>query len=199
MLIPRHISKAFVITPTNCTDEDHRLPLLLQTTCWVKQQIHRDYLYIVVDDESTDSTPEVLERLSKSDPNLKVIRKGEGGSKAAINYGVEQALALDKPDYITVCHSDDLLLPESLDIRVQIPSQSATELIYSDSVVINDTGLLTPRHRSEFFTIHKTPGMHVVEIRVLFFECIKTLYRHRYPPPCDSSRNLNSPRLPTSL
>ena len=140
------MSKVFVITPAYCTEENRRLPLLLQTIYWVQQQTHKDYLHIVVDDESTDSTPEVLERLSQSNPNLKVFRKENGGSSAAVNYGVEQALALDKPDYITVCHSDDVLLPESLDVRVQLASKSGAELVYTDEVVIYDTGL-PPKHR----------------------------------------------------
>jgi len=142
------MSKVFVITPTYCTEENRRLPLLLQTIYWVRQQTHRDYLHIVVDDESTDSTPEVLERLSQSDPNLKVFRKEHGGSSAAINYGVEQALALDRPDYITVCHSDDVLLPESLDVRVKLASESRAELIYTDSVIIHGTGLPSTQYRA---------------------------------------------------
>ena len=125
------MSKVFVVTPAYCTEENRRLPLLLQTIYWVQQQTHKDYLHIVVDDESTDSTPEVLERLSQSNTNLKVFRKKNGGSSAAINYGVEQALALDKPDYITVCHSDDVLLPESLDVRVKLASKSGAELVYT--------------------------------------------------------------------
>ena len=147
------MSKVFVITPAYCTEENRRLLLLLQTIYWVQQQTHKDYLHIVVDDESTDSTPEVLERLSQSNPNLKVFRKENGGSSAAVNYGVEQALALDKPDYITVCHSDDVLLPESLDVRVQLASKSGAELVYTDSVDIDDKGNpLNHRRAPEYST-----------------------------------------------
>ena len=140
------MARVLVVTPTYCTEENRRLPLLLQTIYWVRRQTHKDYLHIIVDDESTDSTPEVLERLSKSDPNLKVFRKQNGGSSAAVNYGVERAVGIDKPDYITVCHSDDVLLPESLAVRVQLASKSGAELVYTDEVLIHDTGvLLRPR------------------------------------------------------
>ena len=77
------MSKVFVVTPTSCTEENRRLPLLLQTIYWVQQQTHRDYLHIIIDDESTGSTPEVLERLSQSDPKLNVFRKENGGSSVA--------------------------------------------------------------------------------------------------------------------
>ena len=129
----------FVVTPTYCTEDNHRLPLLLQTVYWVRQQTYRDYLHIVVDDGSTDATPAVLERLSQSDPKLKFFRKDNGGSGAAINYGVEQALALGAPNYITICHSDDVLLPDSLDVRVQLAATTGAELVYTDEVVIYDT------------------------------------------------------------
>ena len=80
------MSKVFVVTPTYCTEENRRLPFLMQTIYWIQQQTHKDYLHIVVDDGSTDSTPEVLEHLSQSDPKLKVFRKENGGSSMAINY-----------------------------------------------------------------------------------------------------------------
>ena len=141
------MSKVFVITPTYCTEENRRLPLLLQTIYWVQQQTYKDYLHIVVDDGSTDSTLEVLERLSRSDPNLKVFSKENGGSSRAINYGLEEALLLAKPDYITVCHSDDLLLPKSLDVRVQLASKTGAEFVYTDSLVIFDSCLPPKRRR----------------------------------------------------
>ena len=134
------MSKVFVITPTYCTENNGRLPLLLQTIYWVKQQTHENYLHIIVDDGSTDSAPDMLARLSRSDSRLVVFSKNNGGSSEAINYGVEQALLFEKPDYITVCHSDDLLLPHSLDVRVQHASKRGVEFVYSDELVIFDNG-----------------------------------------------------------
>ena len=162
------MSKVFVVTPAYCTEENRRLPLLLQTIYWVQQQTHKDYLHIVVDDGSTDSTPEVLERLSQSDPNLKVFGMENGGASAAVNYGVEQALLLDKPDYITVCHSDDVLLPESLEVRVQLASKSGAELVYTDSVDIDDKGNPLKHRRAPEYS---TPD-----------ELFKALLQHRSIP-----------------
>jgi len=146
----------FVVTPAFCTDDNRRLPLLLQTIHWVRQQTHGDYLHIVVDDGSTDSTPAVLERLSRSDQRLRVFRKKNGGSSAAINHGIKQALASNRPDYITVCHSDDLLLPNSLEMRVKLATNSKAELVYTDELVIYHTGR-PPKHRSarEYATSEK--------------------------------------------
>ena len=148
------MSKVLVVTPTYCTEDNRRLPLLLQTIYWVRQQTHKDYLHIVVDDGSTDSTPSVLERLSQSDPKLKVFRKRNGGASAAINYGVERALAFSTPDYITICHSDDVLLPDSLEVRVQLARQRGADFVYTAEVAIRDPSLppLQRRARREYST-----------------------------------------------
>ena len=136
-----HMSKVLVVTPAYCTEDNRRLPLLLQTIYWVRQQTHTDYLHVVVDDGSTDSTPSVLERLSESGPKLQVFRKRNGGSSAAINYGVERALAHGTPDYITICHSDDVLLPDSLEVRVRLATQTGADFVYTDEVAIRDPSL----------------------------------------------------------
>ena len=146
------MSKVLVVTPTYCTKANRRLPLLLQTIYGVKQQTHRDYLHIVVDDGSTDCTQELLERLSESDSNLKVFRKENGGSSAAINYGIAQALSIDKPDFITVCHSDDIMLPDSLDVRVKLARQEKAEFVYTDYVALYENGTTSHCRAKAFLT-----------------------------------------------
>lgn len=146
------MSKVLVVTPTYCTKANRRLPLLLQTIYGVKQQTHRDYLHIVVDDGSTDCTQEVLGRLSQSDPNLKVFRKKNGGSSAAINYGIAQALAIDKPDFITVCHSDDVMLPDSLDVRVKLARQEKAAFVHTDYVALYENGITRHCRAKDFLT-----------------------------------------------
>lgn len=60
---------------------------------------------IVVDDGSTDDTPEVL---APYDGRIRIIRTANGGVQAARNRGVEAATG----DFVTFCDSDDLLEPD---------------------------------------------------------------------------------------
>lgn len=135
------MATVLVLTPAYCTPENRRWPLLRQTICWVQRQTHADHLHVVVDDGSTDSTPGRLDRLAHADPRLRVVHQENAGSSAAINHGLERALAWGRPDYVTVCHSDDVMLPESLDLRVRLAEARDAAFVYTDEVVIDDQGV----------------------------------------------------------
>ena len=137
-----------IVTPAYCTEENQRLWMLLQTIESVKQQSWSNYLHIIVDDGSTGKTPEILDQIAENDPRLVVFHKTNGGSSAAINHGVERGRSYGTPKYITVCHSDDLLLPESLRTRVDLAARTGSRLVYSDAVLINGEGLLPGRYQA---------------------------------------------------
>lgn len=62
---------------------------------------------VLVDDGSTDGSPELCRRLAAADPRVRLIRKANGGLSSARNAGIEVASG----DYITFVDSDDSLLP----------------------------------------------------------------------------------------
>jgi glycosyltransferase involved in cell wall biosynthesis len=73
---------------------------------------------IVVDDGSTDRTPEILG--SAPDRRLKVIRRENGGVSAARNTGLAAALA----PYVFFLDADDILLPNALERMVAVLERS---------------------------------------------------------------------------
>jgi 1,2-diacylglycerol 3-beta-glucosyltransferase len=76
------------------------------------------FLVWVIDDCSTDSMPEILERLKDEYADLRVINRKPGscpGKSAALN----EALALAKGDVVTVFDADAYVAPEFL--RVALP------------------------------------------------------------------------------
>lgn len=66
---------------------------------------------IVVDDGSSDNSPEVLAELARSHSNLRVIRQENGGVSRARNTGIREASGR----FIMFVDADDRLLPNALD------------------------------------------------------------------------------------
>ncbi|RLB06846.1 MAG: glycosyltransferase family 2 protein [Deltaproteobacteria bacterium] len=76
----------------------------------VLSQTFTDYELIVVDDGSTDNTPDIL----KSYPQTKLIRQENRGVSAARNKGVKASAG----KYLAFLDSDDLWLPGKLEKQV---------------------------------------------------------------------------------
>ena len=58
-------------------------------------QTFRDFEFLILDDGSTDATPEILEAYAAQDPRIRVIRLDHQGIVVALNRGVEEARATD--------------------------------------------------------------------------------------------------------
>lgn len=79
------------------------------------QQIHRPIEVLIVDDGSTDDTPEVAARLAtEHSGEVRLIRRPNGGPGAARETGRLEA----RGEYLQYLDSDDLLLPRKLELQV---------------------------------------------------------------------------------
>lgn len=86
---------------------------------------------IVVDDGSTDESLDVLDQIAASRPNVRVIRKSNGGLSAARNAGI----ALAKSEWIGFLDGDDLWKSEKLARQLEAAAHAqAADLIYTDFV-----------------------------------------------------------------
>ena len=79
----------------------------------VLEQSHRRLRLLVIDDGSTDKTPEILERLHREDPRLDYRSVPNGGPAAARNRAL--ALLPEGTDYVMFLDADDLLLPDAIE------------------------------------------------------------------------------------
>ena len=93
VVIPAHNAAAFV----------------LQAIESVRSQTRADWHLVIVDDGSTDSTPELLAALD--DPRVSVVRQANAGVSAARNAGVA---ALRAVDAVLFLDADDWLAPDAL-------------------------------------------------------------------------------------
>lgn len=74
----------------------------------ILSQSYKNLEVIIVDDGSTDKTPEILDRISESDSRVVVIHKNNGGVSTARLAGIERASG----EYIGFVDGDDYIEPD---------------------------------------------------------------------------------------
>lgn len=113
-------------------------------------QTRQDWELIVVDDGSTDETPEILKRFT--DPRIHVIRQPNGGEAVARNTGLDNARGL----YIAFLDADDLYLPNALaDLAGYLDANPEVGVVFSDGYVVDSDENILMRlteHRPGIYT-----------------------------------------------
>lgn len=105
----------------------HCLDSLLSQT-WKKIEI------ILIDDGSSDRSPEICDEYAEKYNNIVVIHKINGGVSAARNLG----LKLAKGKYIGFCDSDDLTIPEMYEILVKEIKETNAQISCCGYIVFKD-------------------------------------------------------------
>lgn len=101
-------------------------------------QSFRDLEVIVVDDGSTDKTPDLV--MSLRDIRLKLVRQENLGLAGARNTGMR----VSRGKYVGFLDGDDLWLPKKADIQIGIMEEDANiGITYSNSAYIDETGRFT--------------------------------------------------------
>ena len=100
-----------VIIPTR-----NRAGLLPRAVASVRAQTHRDLEILIVDDASTDETPEVVASLMAEDPRIQVLRNAEPLQNAARNVGIEAA----KGEVLAFLDDDDYWAPQKLERQLPL-------------------------------------------------------------------------------
>ncbi|MFZ5823279.1 MAG: glycosyltransferase [Bacillota bacterium] len=106
----------------------------------VESALHQTYTdreVVVVDDGSTDRTPEILARYGRA---IRVIRTENGGTPSALNTGIGAA----RGEWIAWLSSDDAFLPDKLARQLALAAeQPALSVIYTDWYVVDGAGRVT--------------------------------------------------------
>jgi glycosyltransferase involved in cell wall biosynthesis len=128
-------------------------------------QTFRDFEVLVVDDGSTDETPELLAGYRD---RVQVVRQENRGRAAARNRAVREA----RGRYISFLDSDDRWLPDKLERQVPVLEADPTvAMVHGHVDVIDDQGRPlageTTSHRSLFSAAHR----HEVTYAGYAFDC----------------------------
>jgi len=106
----------------------NRVGLIARTLDSIAAQSRRDFELIVVDDGSSDGTPEAVESWCAGRPEIpsRVLRQANAGPGAARNTGIAHAVG----EYIAFLDSDDIWPPWALETYAQvIPEASSPSLV----------------------------------------------------------------------
>jgi glycosyltransferase involved in cell wall biosynthesis len=113
--------------------------LLPEAVASVRAQGRTDVEIIVVDDGSTDETPELLERLSR-EGDLRCFRQENAGAAAARNRGIREA----RKDWVAFLDADDFWLAGKLDAQFEaLAGKPSAAFSYTDVRIRQEGGAET--------------------------------------------------------
>ncbi|MFN3499107.1 MAG: glycosyltransferase family 2 protein, partial [Pannonibacter indicus] len=97
---------------------------------------------IVVDDGSTDGTPDILTRLANADARVLYVPRSNAGVSAARNAGI----AASSAPFIAFLDADDIWLPEKLEQQIQAFERGGPEtgFVHSSYFCIDQNGASSP-------------------------------------------------------
>ena len=141
--------KVSIITPTYNSEK-----FIERTAKSVLNQTFIDWEWIIVDDMSNDNTKEILNKLKKQDKRIKCYfseeNKGSGPTR-------NKAIEIASGDYIAFLDSDDLWIPEKLQLHVDFMEKKQSVFSHTSYGFIdeNDNRIKNIYHVSNFPITYK--------------------------------------------
>ncbi|HET9886333.1 MAG TPA: glycosyltransferase family 2 protein [bacterium] len=126
-----------IITPAHNSER-----FLSETIRSVLAQTFSNWEMIIVDDVSTDSTPDLARGFAEEDSRIRVVRlPSSAGAGGARNAGMDAA----RGRYLAFLDSDDLWLPQKLEVQVEIMRSTGVAFTYAGYRMIDENGTIVGR------------------------------------------------------
>lgn len=113
----------------------NRATTVLAAIASVRAQTLTNWELVVVDDGSTDATPEVVERIAADDDRIRLVRTEGGGVSRARNVGHRLA----RGRYVAWLDSDNVWVPHFLRVAVAAMTADAVPVAYAQSELVSST------------------------------------------------------------
>ena len=115
----------------------------------VQQQTFTDFEIICLNDGSTDSSAEILQRVAAQEPRLKIISQSNAGVAATRNRLIQEA----QGKYVAFVDADDKILPEYLEKLYTAAEQAQADISKCFFQEIDENGICSAaRCSSRFYT-----------------------------------------------
>lgn len=133
------------------------------------QQSFREFEMIIINDASTDQTPQILRRLQKKDSRIKVFDHKENQGVAKTR---NEAFGYCKGSFIALLDADDVWHKDKLKEQIEEQKRTGADLIYCSYAIINEKGdricddFIVPRETN----LQATLAQSVINCSTAFFK-----------------------------
>ena len=129
-----------------CRNEAENLPTLLKA---LRNQSIKSFQLILIDDNSSDSTFEIMKQAEKEFGDILVLKSTNYGKKKALKLGIENA----KNDLIATTDADCSPTPQWLETIIQFEEQTKSDLIIGPVAIQPVYSLFEKMQQLEFLSL----------------------------------------------
>ena len=129
----------------------------------VLMQTYQSFEILLIDDGSTDNSPQLCDEFAVQHENIRVFHKINGGASSARNVGLKEA----KGKYIFFLDSDDWIEPNALEAMITTANSEKADLVFCEARAIDDEGETELRGLYEYKESYPTGDPYQIMLKMM--------------------------------